>query len=354
MNKNIWTVLKGLVFFGMGFGILYWIYLRQEAAFRSDPNTCPDPATCSLFTKIVHDFGTVHWGWMMGVLAVYMMSNLSRALRWNLLIEPLGKKPRTINTFLATVIGYMVNMAFPRAGEIAKPAAVARFEKLPLDKLIGTIVVDRAVDMLCFACVISLALLLEFDRIASFVQNNRGADSTGGSFFTSPLFIVAASAMLACLLVWVFLSKRIMATGLFKKIQQLARGFLEGILTVKKVKHKGWFVFHSINIWVMYYFMIYLCFNAYGPTAHLNATPIPALLVFVASSLGMLFPSPGGMGAYHYTITMALSQFYAVNTTDAFTFANILFIFVQGVNLVVGLFAYAVLPIINKELKIEN
>ncbi len=352
MKKILWKGIQFLFFFGLGFGLLYWMLVKFEASWRATPDkVCPPGLDdCSLLQKIGYDFTQLHWGWMFALFAAYFFSNLSRAIRWNYLIEPLGVKPRTYNTFFGVIIGYFVNILFPRAGEIAKPATVARYEKIPLDRLIGTIVMDRAVDILILLSLIGLTFLLEFQKISAFVQKGRGdgAAESGesGGFLTSPFVLVLLGLMALSALVWLFLGKTLVQMTFFQKIKQIVLGFWEGIKTVSKVKQRGWFIFHSLNIWLMYYLMVYFGFLAYAPTQNLGL--VAALLVFVASSLGMLFPSPGGMGAFHLATTLALKEFYGIAEFDGFTFANIVFMFVQGLNVVIGLVAFALLPTLNR------
>ncbi len=353
MKKYIWKGVQAVLFFGMGFGLLYWMLLKFEASWSKTPDkVCPPGLQdCTLLQKIGYDFTQLHWGWMFALFAAYFFSNLSRAIRWNYLIEPLGVKPRTYNTFFGVIIGYFVNILFPRAGEIAKPATVARYEKVPLDRLIGTIVVDRAVDISILLSLIGLTFLLEFEKISAFVQKGRGDNPAGaeesGSFLTSPLVLVLVAVTVIAAALWLFFGKTLVKMTFFQKIKQIVLGFWEGIKTVGKVKQRGWFMFHSLNIWLMYYLMVYFGFLAYAPTSGLG--PVAALLVFVASSLGMLFPSPGGMGAFHLATTLALKEFYGIAEFDGFTFANIVFMFVQGLNVVIGLAALGLLPVLNRE-----
>ncbi len=353
MKKILWKGVQFLFFFGLGFGLLYWMLVKFEASWRATPDkVCPPGLDdCSLLQKIGYDFTQLHWGWMFALFAAYFFSNLSRALRWNYLIEPLGVKPRTYNTFFGVIIGYFVNILFPRAGEIAKPATVARYEKVPLDRLIGTIVVDRAVDISILLSLIGLTFLLEFEKISAFVQKGQGENAAGngesGGFLTSPFVLVLLGLMALGALAWLFFGKTLVQMTFFQKIKQIVLGFWEGIKTVGKVKQRGWFLFHSLNIWLMYYLMVYFGFLAYAPTQNLGL--VAALLVFVASSLGMLFPSPGGMGAFHLATTLALKEFYGIAEFDGFTFANIVFMFVQGLNVVLGLVAFGLLPTLNRD-----
>jgi len=137
-----------------------------------------------------------------------------------------------------------------------------------------------------------------------------------------------------------------MKSGLAQKIKRIVLGFWEGVTAVKKVAKPWPFILHSINIWVMYFLMNWFCMWAFEPTAHLGL--MAALMVFVFGAFGIVIPSPGGMGSYHFLVMAALAL-YGIAGTDAFSFANILFFFVNLFgNVLIGIIALIALPIINK------
>ena len=119
---------------------MYFV-LNNQAAANELECQCKTGQACTqtLFQKIMNDFRDANPFWLVVIILAFMVSNISRAMRWNQLIEPLGYRPKVGNTFFATMIGYMVNLALPRAGELAKPAVVSRYENVPLDKLIVTV-----------------------------------------------------------------------------------------------------------------------------------------------------------------------------------------------------------------------
>jgi len=146
-----------------------------------------------------------------------------------------------------------------------------------------------------------------------------------------------------------FFRKIIFKSRFYRKVMEVLKGFWEGIQTIRKLDRPGWFIAHSINIWLMYYLMTYMAFFAYAPTAELS--PVVGLMVFVFGTLGIIVPSPGGMGAYQGLVTAAL-LLYGIQREDAFSFANILFFSIQiGANVLLGLVALIVLPIANKNYK---
>lgn len=365
MKKLIINLLKFLVFFGIGFTILYFVFQDQQAAFQKKCDfdfvqlciknggtqvACEAKIkpVCSLSEKVINDFKTVNFFWIFVVMLAFMLSNLSRAMRWNMLIHPLGYPVRLFNTFWATMAGYFANMALPRMGEVVKPGLVSRYEKVPLEKLMGTIVVDRILDVIMLASLIGLTFLLELDRIWEFVSEKAFQNGGGSvtSLLTNKWVLLILGLGVAGLLALFLFRKRLAQTALFAKLKTILLGFWDGILSIKKLENPGLFIFHTLFIWLMYYLMTYLCFFAFAPTA--NLAMLAGLTVFVFGGLGMVIPAPGGMGSYQYLVTQALIL-YAIDGDNAFSFSMIIFITVNVCNILFGILAFILLPIYNKQ-----
>jgi uncharacterized membrane protein YbhN (UPF0104 family) len=370
-NKTVGLIksmLKFLLFLGVGIGILYFVYQNQEAAFQKEcafktAYDCEGKCTeTSLLNKLLTDFSSTNFFWLSLVCVAFMVSNLSRALRWNLLIRQLdgGKyQPKWYNSFLTIMVGYLVNLALPRAGELARPASMARYEKLPLDKTIGTVVTDRIMDMIMLLLVVGISLLLQFQNIYNFLTGKAAEPPK----CNNPVPVAAASnalpigwillglfivCLLGLLMIYL-LRNKLRKLAVYQKIEAMAYNFLEGIKTVFSLRrgHLLQFLFHTFVIWFMYFIMTFLCFFAYEPTAHLGF--MAALLCFVFGSFGVLIPSPGGMGTYQIAVTAAL-VIYGVGKADAFAFSNIIFFTINLVcNVLFGLIAYMLLPILNRK-----
>ena len=345
MSQSLTNVLKFVVFVGLGFGILYLVYRNQQAAYAADCALNGVPAgECSLVDKVWTDFTNANFGWLFMTLLAFCVSNLSRAFRWNMLLETLGKRPRLINAFLTINLGYLANLGFPRLGEILRPAAMARYEKIKLEKVVGTVVVDRMVDVVCLLSLSALTLLLAGDRIwAWLVANASVTERLAGLEWLLVSVVVVTVFGLA--LAW-FQRRRIAASRLGGKLANVLRGFADGIKTIATVRRPWLFVLHSINIWLMYFLMTLFVFLAYEPTAGLG--PLAALTTFVSGGWGIVIPSPGGMGSYHYLAQSALSL-YGVAGDDGFAWANISFFSINiGCNVLIGLIALLFLPRINR------
>lgn len=345
MKKQAVNLIKFFFFLGLGVLILYLVYRGQNVAFQEDCALKGIPSSeCSLIDKVIADFRGADYLWILFVLFAFIISNISRAIRWNMLIHPLGYRPRLVNSFLSIVIGYFANLGIPRMGEVVRAGTLANYEKIGVEKVMGTIVVDRIVDVISLLLMTALAVLFEFDTISAFVNDNVSfAGRLGG---LQRLMLYGVLAFVLVLGVFYVFRGRLMKTTLFKKIIQLVEGFLEGLRSISKLDRPWLFLFHSVNIWLMYFLMTYMCFFAFAPTSHLS--PVVGLVVFVFGGWGIVVPSPGGMGTYHFMVQTAL-QMYGVAGDDAFSFANIAFFSISlGVNVLVGVLALIILPLINR------
>ncbi len=347
MNKLLRDLLKALLFFLIGGSILWLVYQKQQEAWAAQCALDGIPAEdCSLLHKIVEDFASADFFYLFLILLAFAVSNISRAIRWQMLLQPLGYTPRFANAFLTVMLGYFANLGLPRAGELVRTGSLAKYENIPVEKVLGTVVVDRIVDVISLAIVIALAFLLEFNTISQFLAPYFGESPNSHTNNTAlPYFLLAAA--IPVVLLWSF-RKKILHSRPGQKIRQMLQGFGEGLQSIRSVKKPGLFLFHSLNIWLMYYLMNWLGFQAFGPTAHLGFSA--ALVIFVAGSIGMVIPSPGGMGTYHLLITAALVQLYHLNGPDAFSFANIVFFTIQiGANILLGMLALISLPLLNRK-----
>jgi glycosyltransferase 2 family protein len=350
MKKSVVQFLKFSLFLGIGLAIMTWLYNGQNAAFHEQlrlDGKQPYP----LINKIWDDFKSVNLFWISMTLLAFSISNWSRAIRWNMLIEPLGHQPKTINAFFAVNISYFTNLWLSRAGEVVRASALAKVEGMSVSRVMGTVVVDRLLDLITLALIVGFSFIVQYDILWSWLDKNLGDGSGSFRLFSHPAFIVVMVFGVVALVLAYMLRKKIAALPVVNKIWHFVEKFAEGLKTIRKVKNPMAFLFHSINIWVMYYFMTYLCFFAFAPTADLS--PLAALTVFVFGTFGIVIPSPGGMGTYHFLAMSALAL-YGVKGDDAFSFANIMFFSIQiFYNIVAGIISIYLLRRMNKNAQLS-
>ena len=303
-------------------------------------------ADCNLLRKVLADFKSANYLWILVVLGAYVLSNIIRAIRWRMLIRPMGYNASLINAFLTLMLGYFANLGFPRLGELLRPASLARYENIPMEKLVGTVVSERVIDFICLGIIILLSLVLEFRIISEFIVSNGGFTEKISGILTHPLFWTVI--ILGFGLLW-FISRqdRFKQSRFYLKLKEIIHGFGEGLKTIFKLQNPWLFIGYSLTIWLLYYLMTYLCFSAFLPTAHLGLKA--GLVIFTLGTLGIVIPTPGGMGSYHFLLGEGL-KVYGLSSGDSFSFANIIFFSIQiFCNIFIGLIAVILLPIINKE-----
>lgn len=335
-------ILKIILFFGIGFTILYFVYQSQNSAFIEQCQLDGIPAEeCSLLNKVWTDIKSVKWIWLVIVLLCFNISNVSRAYRWKMMNESIGYKVKTSNAFFTVMLGYFANLGLPRAGEFVRATVFAKYESIRVEKVMGTVVLDRLIDMVSVILVVLLAIALEFDLLWGFLKSNIGQSDR----VSSSTLLVIGIILIGMLTISYLIREKLLEIRLVQKVVGLFIGFWEGIQSIRTIKRPIPFVLHSINIWMMYFLMTYLCFFAFDPTSHLGLTA--GLIVFVFGTFGVVIPSPGGMGTYHALAVIALSM-YGIAGDEAFSFANILFFTIQiGSSVLLGMVALIALPLIN-------
>ncbi|ACU61149.1 lysylphosphatidylglycerol synthase transmembrane domain-containing protein [Chitinophaga pinensis] len=279
------------------------------------------------------------------VIIVGIASHWYRAVRWKLIMEPLGYHPSTLNTFFAVMVGYLANLAVPRLGEVTRCGIVARYEKIPVDKLVGTMIAERAVDMLLLLILMVITVVIQIDVIGGLflneiwipIENKLGAAGSSRS-------LILAGIAVGVILLGIIGFRLISRSSIGIKIRALAHGVWDGIRSIGKMEKKGWFIFYSILIWAMYFAMMYLGFYCMEETRYLGLKA--ALAVLIIGSVGMIV-TPGGTGAYQFLVQRTL-MVYGVLDTSAYAFGWIVWSAQTLLVLIVGLGSLIALPLLNK------
>jgi len=319
-----------LAFFAVGAFIFWLIYKDQDiqhikSVLRNDVN---------------------YW-WVLLSLFIGLLSHISRTLRWGLMIEPVSHKPRFINTFLAVMVGYLMNLALPRMGEVSRCGVLARYEKISFTKLLGTVVAERLVDMISLLILLGITILSQFGEMLNFISANPEIKEKLIGVVSSPILIIG---VLLLLVLSYLLRNSFKHSTLFRKIMEIIRNFKEGFISIRSIKKKGWFYFHSVFIWAMYYLMLYVIFFAFDFTKDLS--PIAGLTTFVLASFGMVAPVQGGIGAWHFMAKEALSL-YGVANENGIIFAFVAHTSMTGMIIIIGIISVLVLPFINRRKEAE-
>jgi len=325
LKQNIFKTLKFTSFFLIGI-LIFWMVYKDQDIKRIK----------SILTNDVNYF------WIVVSLILGLLSHISRTIRWNLMIEPLGHKPRMLNTFLAVMIGYLMNLALPRMGEISRCGVLSRYEKIPFTKLVGTVVLERLIDVLMLLVLLLIVVLSQFGQVLAFLENNPEVNEKLRKVIYSPVLIIGLFLFL--MILWLSRHK-IRESSLLKKAMIFVGQFVEGFRSIRNIKKKGAFIFHSVFIWVLYYLMFYCIFFAFAFTSQI--VPLAALTVFVLGSFGMVAPVQGGIGAWHFMVIEGLAL-YGVDRADGKVFALLAHGSTTIMLIVFGLISLIVLPFVNE------
>jgi uncharacterized membrane protein YbhN (UPF0104 family) len=285
MKKVFITILQYVIFLGLGIWIVYHML-----------HGLSDKQTAELIAAIK----SINAWYLIPIAISGFLSHMFRAQRWRYLLETVDMHPNLTNTTFSVLIGYVANLALPRAGEVAKCTVLAKYEKMPAHKMIGTIVAERAFDVVCLITISVAAFLLQAHTINEYVSHQMG--NLGDKLEknkTVLLLSVAALVLIIITLVVIYRRNRETKFGRFIKEMN------HGIFSIIHMKKRWQFLTFTVLMWLMYLAQLYIGMKSLPDTHHL--TPLAALVVLVYGSLGMII-TPGGIGMY----TLMVAQILAV------------------------------------------
>lgn len=248
---------------------------------------------------------------------------ISRARRWNLLIHPLGYKPSLKNSFYSMMTGYLANMALPRIGEISKCVALGKKENIPVDQLIGTVVIERTIDFLSLLVIMFIIIFVDGGILGPFLVDNvylplqQELSSMFG--FAWIFWILLVATGIAFLFIIYVLREKLRKIRFFAKLFDTAKGIIHGLKTVANIQRKGEFIFHTIFIWVNYILMTWVVVFAVKSTSHLDL--FDGIFLLVIGGLAMSAPVQSGLGAFHFIISRGLLVVYGISLEDGLVYA---------------------------------
>jgi uncharacterized protein (TIRG00374 family) len=268
--------------------------------------------------------------WILLALGISILSHLSRARRWNLLLEPLGYKTSLRNTFLALMTGYFGNIFIPRGGEVMRCVVLNRADKIPMASSLATVVAERVIDLLCLGFLVVFSLFLEYDKFLFLIKDGlKGKENEPGLISQYlPWFIIIA---IGCLILTIIFRNHFIVLKIRKFIVQL---FTEAYLSFIKLEKKKEFIFQTVFIWTAYYFMTYLVFFSLPFTSNLGL--MAGLVILIAGAIGMSVPASGGAGSFHFFVALGLTMFYGLSQDDGVAYAFVLHSSQLVLTLVVG------------------
>jgi len=307
LKKTAIQALKFMAFLVLGLFLLY-------LAFRNIN-----------FSELRAELKEANYRWLILALIISAFGAISRARRWVLLIRSLGYKPGLVTTFHATMSGYLANMALPRMGEITRCVMLSRREKIPVDKLVGTVILERMVDLISLFVIMFAILIIGYDKIGSFFEDkvlvpmaDKIMNLTGSSLIF-PLFVTGVLLLIAVIIY--YLRRMITSSKIYLKIREFFIGVIHGFKSFSKLENKWEFLFHSVFIWVCYIMMTWVVVFVIPSTSHLNL--FDGTVILVIGGFGMAAPVQSGLGAFHYMVSNGLLLIYHIPLEKGMAYALI-------------------------------
>ena len=296
-GKQRWKdLLRMVIFLSIGFFFIWWFLLKLDEEEKS---------------AIWQSMKDADYLWVALAMACSLLSHLVRALRWRLLYKPLNLNPSLNHTFGSVVVAYLGNLAFPRAGEVMRCATLRTSEGIPVEKSLGTVVTERIIDLLAFAAIVLLGMVVMLGKAKDWLY-----DTLSEKFSTLPsmtlIIIVLVALAVAAFVFYKLFWKKLLHIGIFAKINDLVVGMIDG---VKSILHMGakntvLFVVYSVMIYSLYILGGLIIFHAFGETSWLGLRA--AFVVYLFGSVGMTF-SQGGIGVYPALVMMGLTDIYGIS-----------------------------------------
>lgn len=289
--QKLLNILKYVLFLGLGIFLVWWS-LKQIPANR--------------WNEFKAAFATARYWLIIPVFFILSASHFLRAVRWKMLMKPLDHHPSLPNTFFAVMIGYLANLAVPRLGEVLKCTVLAKYEKVPVQKLMGTILAERAFDVVCLAGMFVLALIFQSDVIGEYgrhLSQKMFGDKAGHFSPTKIIVFIAAAAII--ILVFRFVLRRFLHIKLIHSIVKFVEGIGLGIISIRYMKQRWQFILASLAIWMLYLLGTWVGFYATAGTEGLSLKIALSSLAF--ASIGMIL-TPGGIGAYALLLAGVLQR----------------------------------------------
>lgn len=320
MNPKLKKTLLTIIPIAIGVGLI-WYFLAQLS-----PQDKKD---------ILNSLKSANYWWVGLSLVCGILSHFSRAYRWQFLLEPLGYKPKFANSFMTVLMAYLVNLAIPRAGDIARGTAISKYEDIPFEKAIGTIIAERIADVFLLLFIIGIAFISQAELIKGYLFKD-GVSSK-----------VIGLVILGCMLIVGFIGYKLIQraqSGFLAKVKNFVNGLLEGASSIFSMKKKWAFIFHTVFIWTMYVMMFYAATFAIPETTNL---PFEAIIVgFVVGGLSMALTN-GGLGTYPVFVASAFIL-YNVDENPAKAFGWLMWTAQTLMVIVFGGVSLLFLPIYNR------
>lgn len=315
--KKLLNVFKYIFFLAIGIVVFYYIYRDVE------------------FKELKEQVSSINWWWIAMSLLICVASHILRAIRWCMLVSAAGYEVNRFRTFCSVMVMYFVNLIIPRGGEIVRCTVLSHTDRVPFAVLLGTVVVERTVDMLILLIVAVFTVFFQIDFINSLVrQLDSDAIISRFAFLFSPTFWMAVVVFGGVIVVLLYKYRhKLLEIKLIKPVVDLVLKFWNGVKSVVRIKRWPLFLLVSLLVYIAYFTMFYAAFFSFSPTSGLSFGV--AVTTIVVGAFAMLVPVQGGIGPWHFMVFQTLAV-YGVQIADGKIYALISHSTTNGLCLIVG------------------
>lgn len=333
LKKKISDIIKVVVFLGIGIFFIWYFLLKLEAKDKAE---------------ILNSFTHANYYFIVLSVGVALMSHIIRTLRWQMLLRAAGQNPGFMNTFLSLMIGYFANLAFPRLGEVTRCGLLDKYEKVPFTVSFGTVISERALDLVTFVILFFITLISQYQRVRNIVSQKVYTPlSEKFEWFGKGYILWAAILLLAiCIVLIIIYHKKLIHFKPYALVVGVVKGFWIGLKSIAKIKNPILFIIYTLGIWTCYFFMTWIVFFSLSEVAGIG--PVPAFSVLVIGTIGIMV-SPGGIGLYPGLVAGTLLAYFPDPAREiVFLSLGWLLWGTQTVAIIIaGITALIILPIIN-------
>lgn len=340
MKKIVFNTIKYLLLFSIGVIIFWFLYRKFE------------------WSEIAEALKGLNYFWIALSIIFGMLAQLSRAIRWKMLIKPMGYNPGLTNTFLSVMVLYFANLIVPRAGEVARCGVLTRTDKVPFTKLVGTVFVERLTDTIMLFLLAIIIFASNIPVVLKFFELHPKITENLLNLVNVKNILIALLLILLLISGYIFLKKRLRKSSKKGKIVELKDQFILGIKSIASMKGKWLFLAHTLFIFLMWLVMLYVVFLAFEPTNHLTIRA--GTVVFLMGGLAMIAPIQGGIGPWHYMVAQTLILYGIEYETGkifalvAHSFTNLIYILFGGIAVIMLIIKYGKASIVFNPAEKEN
>ena len=303
-KSTFWKVVKYILFLGLGV-FLTWM------AFRGMD-----------WDSFVDGLKSCDYKWIIISMAVGVLGFIFRAMRWQLMLQEMNDKVTLRESYDGVTVGYLTNFILPRAGELARCGVVAKTKKVNFEQALGSVVLERSWDLICLLILVVSILVFKWGEFGSFIGKEM-FDPIINSVSGKGIYIAIGIVLFLITLIfatWYYRNK-LMNFKFFKKASEILKGLGAGLLSAFRMRRKWLFIIYTILLWGSYWLTSYTTIHAFPAIDNMGA--IDALFLMIVGGLGWVVPVQGGIGAYHFIVSLALLKVYAIPQTTGVVFATI-------------------------------